>query len=223
MDLPVRSDGSIHVPIDSRRQQRAQAVQKINHFIPAFGLLGAGIQTLRAGEHGFPFALAIFEVAVSAALLVTAFTVARRVAGANVHAHHGIDWFDVFAAGVLFAEAGEHYHLTHHYARPVILTGILTLGLGLAHGRLTGFAKRRRGFRIDHQGIRISGKPFRGFRAAWDTIASVDLGARHLVVRTKDGRERRLDLADVINVEQVRLAAGEVQRRLAARAIKATA
>src|SRR5688572_28482236 len=126
------------VPLRSKRRARAQALQKFQHAIPALPLLMAGLQAIRAGEHGFAFALAVFEIGTSVLLLGTMIREIREMrrpaAPGVVHAHHGVDWVEVFAAGVLTAEVWEHWHLTHHIRRPAVLTAIFTLGLGLCHG-----------------------------------------------------------------------------------------
>lgn len=194
----------LHVPLRSRRQQRALTVQKLNHVIPAFGLLSAGVQALRAGEQGFGRSLAMFEILVSAALIVTMARALREVTRAPGHAHHGVDWLDVIAAGVLAGEAAEQWHVRHHLARPIILTAVITLMLGLFHGRLLARASRRRGLRLDAHGIHIAGRPFRSFHALWTDVADVTIGEREAVVRTTSGRTRRLDFADLLNADEVR-------------------
>ena len=59
------------VPLKSKRRERALAVQKFQHAIPAVPLLFTGLQALQAGEHGFAFALALFEIGTSMMLLGT--------------------------------------------------------------------------------------------------------------------------------------------------------
>ena len=61
----------IVVPLLSRRLNRAQAMQKINHAIPAMGLIVAGVQALKEGARGFDLALAIVEIGTSVLLVAT--------------------------------------------------------------------------------------------------------------------------------------------------------
>jgi hypothetical protein len=162
------------------------------------------------------------EIATSAFLIATLpreIRASRRSAPtAHAHEHGGVDWVDIWAAGVLFAEAGEQWHLRHHLARPIILNGLLTLGLGLAHGRVTVLRQRRRSMRLSDEAIVIPGKPFRSFRATWRDIAAVTIDETAAAIRTRRGRVRRLDLRDLENAAEVRRALEEARRRVAAAA-----
>jgi hypothetical protein len=208
------------VPLRSKRRERAQAVQKFQHAVPAAPLLFAGLQAMSGGAHGLELALAIFEILTSVLLLGT---VAREIRGLrrsapqSAHAaHHGVDWVHIFAACVLVAEVLEHYHLTHHIRRPTLLTAVVTLALGLFHGRLQRLSERRLVLRVEDEGIHVGGKFFQTFRAAWADVASIHVGDRNASIKTRDGRERRLNLADLHGVEQVRAALADAQSRAAA-------
>lgn len=209
----------ILVPLRSKRQRRALAVQKLNHAIPAFGLLLAGAQGISDGRHGFGFYLGVFELASAAALIVLTIRELRSaIVSAHAHEHHGVDWVDIAAGFVLLAEAAEHWHVTGHISRPTLLTAVATFALGLSHGRLTRGKRRRRVLRVDEAGIAIAGRPFKARRidAAWGDVQSIDVGDRWAVVRTRGGRERRLDLSDLDTAPEARAALIEAQRRLAA-------
>lgn len=209
----------IVVPLVSRRLNRAQAMQKLNHAVPAMGLIVAGVQALKEGARGFDLALAIVEIGTSVVLVATIGRSIReaRKGGKREPQHaHGIDWVDIWAAAVLFAEAAERWHLRHHIARPLILTAFLTLGLGLFHGRMTAFRRRRRSLRISTEGLYVSGRPFSTFTAPWRDIAAIVIAGRSAEIRTRTGRVRRLDLADLENADDVRVALEEAQARLAA-------
>jgi hypothetical protein len=206
------------VPLQSRRVKRALTVQKLNHAVPTVGLIFSGVQALQHGAEGFELLLAVVEIVTSAFLIVTlarsirAARAAAPPASHRTHAH--IDWVDIWAAGVLFAEAGERWHLRHHIARPIILNALLTLALGLAHGRMDAFRRRRRAMRLTADGIHIPGKPFRSFAAQWGEIAAVTMSDSAAEIRTRAGRLRRLDLADLENAAEVRVALKEAQRRV---------
>ncbi len=204
------------VPLRSRRHERALVAQKFQHVLPASGLLLVGAQALRDGAHGGELALAIVEILTSAALVVSFARHVRAVRRphAAAHAHHGVDWFDIFAAGVLAAEAVERWHLKHHIARPTILVALITLGLGLFHGRIAAHQARRRVLHIDDSGVRIGGKPFRTFFAAWPDIAAITLAPGLAEVHTRAGATRRLHLDDLHDTERVRAALAAAQAHL---------
>src|SRR5262245_10820466 len=208
---------SVVVPLLSRRFERAQILQKATHVIPAVSLLTVGAQALKEGVRGLSLALAFVEIGTSVMLMVTIVRGLRATRRPVHHGdRHGVDWIDIWAAGVLFAEAAERWHLRHHLSRPTILTALLTLGLGLFHGRIAAFGRRRRAIRITTDGMHVGGKPFRPFSAKWHDIASISVIGQSAEIRTRGGRVRRVDLADLRNAEDVRAAFAKASGRLAA-------
>jgi hypothetical protein len=217
----------VSIPLRSRRRERAQLFQKLQHAIPAVPLVLAGLRGIQEGAHGFALGLAIGELVVSALLLRT---MVKEIAslrrpdaegGHGGHAAHGVDWFDVLASGVLTAEALEHWHVHQHLPRPTILLALVTLGLGLFHGRIAAFTERRRALRMDADGIRVAGRFFRGavggkFAASWPDVERIELDDRTARIIARDGRERRIDLTDLRNAGEVREALLAAQERLAA-------
>jgi hypothetical protein len=211
----------ITVPLSSKRQQRAQLVQRLNHAIPAFGLLQAGIEAMREEHVGFGFYLGIFELLSAAVLIVLTAREFKRVARPTAHdhpphQHHGVDWVDIAAGFMLVAEALEHWHLKHHIARPTILTAIMTFALGLSHGRIVKRVARRRILRVHDEGLLVPGHPFKGrtIDARWDEVASVEVGEKWAIIKTRSGRSRRLNLPDIHNEPQLRAALIEAQNRI---------
>jgi hypothetical protein len=206
------------VPLHSRRRGRAQIGQKLQHLIPAAGLLFSGVQSLMAGVDGLERALAIVGI-VTSALLMTAFGqhMRTRRQPADGHHAHGIDWMDVWAAGVLFAEAAEKWRIRGHIWRPETLAALATLGVGLMHGRLAAAGERRRSLRMTSEDLSIGGRLrfSRRFTARWSEIAAIEIGEREAGIRTHQGGQRRLNLADLENADQVRDALRHAQRRLA--------
>jgi hypothetical protein len=205
------------VPLRSRRRQRAAIGQKLQHLIPAAGLLFSGAQSLMAGVEGFERVLALVGI-VTSALLMGAFgrhLRARRRRPAE-HARHGVDWMDIWAAGVLFAEAAEKWRIRGHIWRPETLAATATLAVGLLHGRLTQAAERRQSLRLTRDDLSIGGRLrfSRRFTARWDEIASIDVTDRDATVRTHRGKRRRLNLADLENAPDVRAALQAAERRL---------
>ena len=203
----------------SRRRARAAAVQKLQHLLPALILLGGGAAALTRHAEGAELWIALVEI-VSGALFVVAAArgirgaVRRNAADAHVH-HHGIDWVDVFAAAVVFAETLERYHRTGHIVRPNILMIVTLLLCAVFHDRLLGFAERRRALRMSDEGLSIGGRPVRrALRASWSAIRAIDIGDRYASIETRDGRSKRLDLQDLENAPAVRSALQAAQTRL---------
>lgn len=203
----------VAVPLRSRRVQRGEFFQNVQHAIPAVPLMLQGLKALGDGAHGFELALAIVEVVTSAFLLVTVVRGFRSASHDSHHAH-GVDWAHIWAAGVLLAEVGEHWHLTHHIQRPAILTAVVTLGLGLFHPQLAHRKARGRQLRIDDDGIVVMRRPLPKWHSTWKELATVTVGEREAVLRTLSGRERRINLADLFNAADVRSALLVAQQRL---------
>jgi hypothetical protein len=205
------------VPLASRRRDRALAVQQLQHGLPAVGLLLVGVQGLKAGAHGFELALGLVEVTTSALLIATilrSLRQARALGRWGLRHAHGVDWIDIWAAAVLFAEAAERWHLTRHIARPTILTAMVTLAFGLFHGRVAAAVARRRSLRVSDDGIYLGGPPFKRFRARWNEITHIAIDENAGTIRTRAGRTRGLDLKDLENAAAVRAALEEAARRL---------
>ena len=235
------------VSLRSKRHRRQLALQKLNHVIPAAGLLFAGMQAIREGHHGVGFYLGVFELVSSAALIIlfirelrasrvqkhptSASARADRSAGSgetspkplrgegghHAHpAHHGVDWVDIAAGFVLTAEVFEHWHETHHWPRPIIVSAITTFALGILHGRLSRWKATRRVLRVNDRGLQIAGRLFKARRlhATWEQLRSIDVGPRWAVVTTRGGRSRKIDLSDLVEGDRIRAALLEAQARL---------
>jgi hypothetical protein len=221
----------IVVPLRSKRQRRAQMVQKLNHAVPALGLFVAGKQAIAEGTHGFGFYLGVFEIVSAAALIVLTLRELRGTLwpaahpSGHGHEHHGVDWVDIAAAFVLVAEILEHWHVTHHISRPMVLTACITFALGVFHGRIQGFKGRRRVLRVDDEGIAIPGRPFRARKIAvpWAGVQSIDVGPRWAVLTPRAGRQRKLDLADLETEAAARAALLEARRRVLSAPVLTTA
>src|SRR5471030_93699 len=207
----------IVVPLNSRRQKRAAVVQKANHLIPAAGLLFSGVQSLADGVGGVELVLAVGGI-ITSALLLAAFVKHLHTLRTHTttHAAHGVDWMDIFAAGVLFAEGVEKYRIRGHLFRPEFLATAATLGIGLFHGRLAAAAARRRSLRITADHLYIGGRLrfSRALTARWDEISEITITDREAVICTRAGRRRRLNLADLENAPAVRDALYAAQQRL---------
>lgn len=199
------------VPLRSKRHERARILQKLQHAAPAVVLLAAGVTALREGAHGLVLLLAVVEIASSAMLMasvVIAIRNARRPANAaaSLHPHHGPDWVDVFTAAVLFMEVAEKYHHSHRLARPTLLLAVVLLTVGVFHGQFLARAGKRMTLRVGEDDLFVGGRPFRTLRLKWADVASIDIGPRYATVKARDGRQRKLDLADLEGADHVRAA-----------------
>ena len=91
----------------SKRQKRAAAVQKLQHLVPALLLLANGWSALSGHAEGAELAIALLELASGGLFVVAAVRgirgAVRGRAAAHAHAHHGVDWADIFAAAVVLA------------------------------------------------------------------------------------------------------------------------
>jgi hypothetical protein len=211
------------VPLHSRRRARLGVGQKLQHVIAGGTLFLSGVQSLSSGAEGLERALAVAGMA-TAALLFAAFVRSLRPAtGRAAHAAHashghGVDWVDIFAAGVLFAEAAEKWHSRGHIWRPETLAALATLGIGLFHGRLAARKERQRSLRVNGEGVVVRRRFFGSFTSTWRDLAEITLTDREAVLRRRDGKQRRLNLADLENASDVRAALEQARRQIAERA-----
>jgi hypothetical protein len=214
---------TITVPLRSRRRDRAMLFQKLQHVIPASGLLLVGVQRLQAGAAGLELALAAAEITTSAILILVFVRSLLRARGARAHGAqhaHRVDWVDIALAAVLFAEVWGHYHETHHIKRPLVLLGMVMLILGLFHEPITGGSERRRSLRISDDGLSVGARPFRRFRAAWTDITSITVNAAYAEIRTRSAGTRRIDLRDLEDSDAVRAALDRAREQLPADALQ---
>ena len=135
-------------PEKARRQAMVRLLQKVQHAIPGFVLIQEGVASLREGVEGWHRGLAIAEVLVCLAVLVTLARAFREHAKhlreqTVPHVHLGIDWIDIFLGGMCFTEAWAKYLDHGHLARPTILLGITMIAFGLFGGKLIAWKQRR--------------------------------------------------------------------------------
>ncbi|HUQ88144.1 MAG TPA: hypothetical protein VM096_11330 [Vicinamibacterales bacterium] len=210
----------ISVPLRSRRAQRSQFVQKLQHAIPSIVVLGDGIEHLSHEPHGLDLWLGIAEVAVS--LLVIGFVIrgfrqlrAQTAAHAESHdAHHGVDWIDICLGAMLSVEAYAKYHATAHIPRPTIVIAVAMFTIGLLHGRIAAWGDRKRRIHVDAAGISVPVRPFSRLTLTWAEVASIAMDDRAVVITATDGRTRRIDLTDVLNPKPVRDAINAARTQL---------
>ena len=207
------------VPLRSKRRQRAQLMQKVQHLLPAALLLISAAAAFGEGARGVPLAIAVGEVVISVlfiASVVRALVAARAKTPGHAPHVHAIDWADVFVAGVFFAEGLERWFVRGHHkiVQPAFVAGTAILAIGLLHGRIFGAAERRRSLRIDSAGISMGTRPFGRFAVAWNALKAIEIDARYARIVKRDGGQRRIDLNDVENPAPVRRALEDARRRI---------
>ena len=215
---------TLHVPLHSRRLQKARVLQHLQHAIPGVALLAAGVNGLVEKATGVALLLTFTEIGSSLLLLLAIGRHARH----HMRSHESttdtsiaaVSWVDLWAGVVLAAEAWERWYSSGHFARPTILLALLTLGMALSHGHITRASMRRRALTLTDDGLSVGGRLWRGFRAQWTDIAEISVTSDEAVIRTVAGRCRRIDLADLYNAEEVRSAIRLAQHRVPPLAVR---
>src|SRR6185436_8177828 len=172
----------IVVPLVSRRRERVQLLQKIQHGVPALILFLEGLERILTRQGDWNRWLGTAEA--FAGMLVLG-TIARAIGrlrwGAGhtpprqrIHLHQ-VDWTDLLLAALLFAEVGAHRIETGLWRRPTLLLAILTLAVGLLHGRITAYAAKRQVLCVTESGLSVGGRFFRRFTATWADIERIDI------------------------------------------------
>lgn len=118
--------------------------------------------------------------------------------------HAAVGWFDLAAGGLLIFEAFHQPHVKPGYMRPPFVSGVVTIALGLFHGRLRAFQLRRRYLKLEAG--RVEGRlgPFRRFNFATAELKSVDVSEETVVLQPKDGQPRMIRLGRYGNKSEIR-------------------
>lgn len=219
--------GTRLVPIKSRRHRRAQALQRLQDLIPAAALLLAGAHALGRGAAGLTRVMGAAQVVVGAAMVLLVLRVLRHNLASTLPdapAHESpVDWVEVGAGCVLLLGAWQQWHDTRHVPRPTVLTGLVTLVVGLNHARLARATAGRRAIRLTDEHLSIGGRfRWRRFRARWDQLAEVTITPTEARVRSVTGAAWRIDLSDCDNAGEVVAALEEARGRATGLAIGPT-
>ena len=207
----------ISVPIRYVRADRVIFIQKLQHALPSFVVLVDGLSHLSDSPHGADLVLGVLEVAAALGVMgsvVRGFLRLRRpVPGdPHAHAHHGIDWIDIFIGAMLMVEAYAKYHSTGRVPRATIALSLVMFAIGLAHAKLAAFGDRRRSLHVRDDGISVPGRrPFMRFNLKWADVASIDVGDRYAVITSTTGKTRRLDFTEIRHPNAVRDALNQAQ------------
>lgn len=199
----------IAVPIRSRRSQRGQFAQKLQHAIPSIVVLGDGVNHLTHNAQGLDLALAIAEIGAAVLVIgsvIRGFRHLRKTVSTidDAHAHHGIDWIDVCLGVMLSVEAYAKYHANPNLPRPTLLLAVTMLTVGFNHGRLAAWGDRRRQLRVSPEGISVPGKFFSRSTWSWREVASIEIGDKWAIVTSITGRRKRINLNDMVHAQAVR-------------------
>jgi hypothetical protein len=207
----------ISVPLRTRRYQRAQLAQKVQHAVPSIVLLGDGLTRVTGGgEHGQSFLLGALEIIAAGLVIITVvrgFIKFRAGQGkpegspSPIHQTHGVDWIDICIGAMLVVETYMHYHETGRIKGPTVLLAAVMFGFGFFHGRITAFAHRRRSMHVSADGISIPGRlPFMRVTLPWADVASVEIDGDTARIVANNGRVRVIDCTDAIDSNAVRQA-----------------
>jgi hypothetical protein len=211
----------ITVPLVSRRRERVQLMQKVQHGVPAGVVFIEGLDRILNGAGDANRWLGTVEAFASLLVLgAIARAIGRLKWGAGhtpprqrIHLHQ-VDWIDLLLALMLFAEVGVHWYETGRWRRPTLLLAVTTLAVGLLHGRLTTFMAKRRALRVTDDGITVGGKLFGRLTARWSEIARIDLADKSAALVMKDGRTTTFDLIDLRHGSDVTRALARARVRL---------
>jgi hypothetical protein len=193
--------------LQDKRRQAAAWLQKIQHLIGGVPLLLSGVQNF-ADDAERP--MAVVEIVI-ALLVLTAFIKETRDELRKRGEHHdsAFGWFDLAAGGLLIFEA---FHGAHHkpgYLRPQFLSGVVTIGVGLFHGRLHHLMKRKRYLKLDEDGLEFRVTRFRHLRLRWEGLKSIDLSGSCASFERTDGRRHKVRLNVLHDSEKIKRAIAE--------------
>jgi hypothetical protein len=191
--------------ISSRRVSRTLRIQAVQHASAALMLILAAVGMLQGGD-GNRW-LAGFEIAAGALLCLAAGQELRP--GTREHIAP-IGWVDLFAGLVLLAEGLHLQHRGTHSVQYLYYGAALLMMVRSAfHPWLSGLRR----LELSPEGLFLRVTPFRRLRLQWSEILSADASDYGIDLALRDGSEKRIDLRDVVNAAQVRLALQDALRR----------
>jgi len=170
--------------------------------------LGAGAMLFMLGVEGVthpghhPAGIAWLSLAVGAAYLVTVVREIRHIRRGH-HEQAGVAWVELLAGLVLVVEGIHRLKPGRIFgaASFVILTGLLTVGLGFIKPKLEAACR----FEADGEGFLFKPRPWRGYRYRWDQLAvcrpSPD--RKRLVVETVSGKRNMFRMRRLENRERI--------------------
>jgi hypothetical protein len=191
---------AVVVPLSSRRGEKVERVQAAIDGVSAVMLALEARERLARG--GGAAALGWAELAVAALLA------AATIAMLRGRSHFG-RWVSALAGLVLLLEGlSKTYGPKGHPSWALTLNGLLLLAMAAMAPRFEAWRARRRVLRLDDEGISYRRSRLRAFEVRRGDVASVAIGETLALVRTRGGRERRIDLADLHDRSEVVAALG---------------
>jgi hypothetical protein len=212
----------IAIPLHTRRVQRGQFLQKLQHAVPSVVVFGEGVSHLQHDPHGVELALGLAEVGVSLLVIGSMIRGVRQLRAkpaAAIHAPHtthGVDWIDLSLGAMLLVEAYAKYHATGRIARPTLVLAAAMFIIGFSHGRIAAWGSRRRELRVTDDGISVPGRFFTRTTLRWEDVAEIAIGPDKARVIPVKGSDQVIEIGDALDREAVRAAMATARARHAA-------
>jgi len=211
----------IIVPLVSRRRERVQLLQRIQHGVPALVLFVEGLDRILTRQGDWNRWLGTAEAFASLLLLgAIARAIGRLRWGAGhtpprqrVHVTQ-VDWLSLALASLLLLEIAAYRFETGAWRHVTIAVAVVTLAVGLLHGRITAFAANRHTLRVTDHGVTAGGRFFQRFTATWAAIDRIDIAEKSAAIVKRDGRTRTFDLIDIRHSNDVTRALTRARSRL---------
>ncbi|OON68449.1 hypothetical protein [Hymenobacter sp. CRA2] len=196
---PAAPASQQHIVLHHKRQARMARAKSLSHLVPAGMLVTGVVGVLTKAEPLTP--LLVVEFVVGAAYLVLLLRELRHLRH-DPHHHERVAWLELAAAGIAALE-GYHIWHRHHEAElggaparihvlPYLYALIAAIYVWLAFNSQR--LQQRRFLHLHEDGFTGRLHPFsRRFDYRWEELTGVEpVGAAELLVRHRDGRERRL-------------------------------
>lgn len=184
----------VTIPLRDRRQNVSTVVDLVTHVGAAVPLLAAGYAAL-TGAGGTDRLLGYVEIVVAALLLMAVAREAKELRHGGGNEEYGINWLNVFAAGVMFCEVWQKWEVVGRFWSPTFLTAVVTLGIGILNPRLARRRARRRQLVLDDSGVEMRTGRFRRVVAArWDELESIAFEPAGIRFRRRSGAEHAVGL-----------------------------
>jgi hypothetical protein len=188
------------IVLRDRRVRFAEKAQLIQDVFSAFALVPAGLARLHSVdplERWFAFV----ELAGVAALAV----ITLREMRDHDDITPGIGWVNVIVGAVLICESALQTHEGSKWFTPTLLTGLVSIGLGIFQGRLRARKQKRRerSIRITDDGIAIRLAKFRRFDQAWSNIRSIEERDGVFTISPHEGRAAKIRVRRYDNPDDI--------------------
>jgi hypothetical protein len=180
-----------------RSTRRAKIGKSINHVFVGVLLLLIGVESLLHQETKH-LVFDILSIVAGAALIFSFVHELRRPEKAE---HPRISWVDIFAGIVILLEAWHTYRPAKWFQPAIllVLVGIVTIGIGLLHHKLSRLAR----LKCDERGFFSRSSVRRSLCMTWNDVAAVQYEPTAILITTCGGRKRRIRLRRFANREEI--------------------